>query len=149
LLEGLWSASQSHLGQVLNIDLDSLTWDSHGIALRLLARPRAALLDHALTLQNAVDAVDADGDALLAEVVGQAPGTVASLTPQRYDPLHHGLGDTPRVTVRSTGVVFESMKVPTCLLIAAVPLVERLAADPVVRTHLCHRATTLMHLDPS
>jgi len=125
-----------------------LSWDGHGIALRLLTGPGAALADHPLALEHPVHAIDADGHAFLGQVVGQAPWAIPSLAAKSHDTLGHGLGNTARVTVRATGAVFEGMEVPACLLIAAVPLVERLAADPVVLTHLCHRATTLMHLDP-
>jgi len=139
LLKGLRSASQSHLGQVLNIDLDSLARDSHGIALRLLTRPRAALLNHALTLQNPVDPVDTDADTFLSQVIGQASGAVTGLAPQRYDPLHHRPRHSPGMAVGTSRAVLEGMEVPTCILIAPEPLVEGLAADAVVAAHLADR----------
>jgi hypothetical protein len=148
LLKGSWSVSESHLRQVLDIDLDSSSGDSHGVALRLLARPRAALLDHARSLQHTVDSVDTDADTFLAEVVGQAAGTVAGLAAQGHDALHRRLGNGSRMVVRSARVVLETMEVSTCLLITTILLVEGLAADAMVLADLRHWRTSLVHLDP-
>jgi hypothetical protein len=112
LLKGLWPIPQRHLGQVLDIHLDSSSWDSHGIALRLLARTRAALLDQALPLKDPVDPVNTEVNALLGQVVGQSPGAVTSLTPKGYDALHDGLRNRAGVSVRPSRAVLEGMEVP-------------------------------------
>ena len=68
LLQGFWTTLQVQERQVLDVYLDPLAWDSHGVALRLLARSGASLAYQAGSLQDTVDTIDADGYAFLGQV---------------------------------------------------------------------------------
>ena len=77
-----------------------------------------------------------------------AAWAIARLAPKGHFALHDRPGDRSGMPMRPSGVVFERMEVSRCLLIAPIPLVEGLAADPIVTADLGHRATALVHLDP-
>jgi hypothetical protein len=82
LLERLGTGVELQGREVLDVHLDPLAGDGHGVALGFLPRSRTPLLDQACPLQDAVDAKDTEVDTFLGQVVGQATGTVAGTAAQ-------------------------------------------------------------------
>ena len=148
LLKGLGAVPETQGRQVFHIDLNSLAGSQHGVALGLFAGSGAAFLHQARPLQHPVGTKDAEAVALLGKIVGQTAGAVVGGAPQGQEPLHSGYGNSMRVAVGTPRAILKDMEVPTSFLIPPQPLIEGLAADPVMEADLGYRNPSLIHLNP-
>jgi hypothetical protein len=147
-LKGLGAVPETQGRQVFHIHLNSLAGSQHGVALGLFAGSGAAFLHQTRPLQYPVDSKDAEAVAILRQIISQTPGTIVGGTPQGQEPLHSGFGNSTRVAVGTPRAILKDMEVPTSFLIPPQPLIEGLAADPVMEADLGYWDTSLMHLNP-
>jgi hypothetical protein len=148
LLKGLGAVPETQGGQVFHVHLNSLAWSRHSVALGLLPRPGATFLHQARPLQHPIGTKDAEMVTLLGQVVSQTPGTIVGDAPQGQEPLHGSSGNSTRMAVGTPRVILKDMEVPASFLIPPQPLIEGLAADPIMEADLSYRDTSLMHLNP-
>ena len=95
-----------------------------------------------------IDTKDAAVVALLGQIVGQTPWSVACPASQSQDSIHRRFGNSAGMTGETPRTILEAVEVPTPFLIPLQPLVEGLTADAVMLAHPAYGGDSpLIHLD--